>query len=204
MSEPTSKKSAPDIGRLKRDIVFQERLRNTEFEFHSTWGLFSPRQIDEGTRLLVENFDVRPDHTTLEIGCGYGPIGIVLARQSSSGDVHMVDKDYIAIEYAKINVRVNGLDNCRVYLSNAFSEVPERLRFDNIVSNLPAKIGKEMLSIILHDAFSRLRPGGRFCVVTVSGLRQWIKRNLNDVFGDYRKLKQGRYYTVAIANKAAD
>ncbi len=204
MSVPTSKKSPPDIRRLKRDIVFQERLRDTEFEFHSTWGLFSPRQIDEGTRLLVENFDVRPDHTTLEIGCGYGPIGIVLAHQSSSGDVHMVDKDYIAIEYAKINVRVNGLDNCRVYLSNAFSEVPERLRFDNIVSNLPAKIGKEMLSIILHDAFHRLHPGGRFCVVTVSGLRQWIKRNLNDVFGDYRKLKQGRYYTVAVANKPAD
>ena len=139
MSDLTSKKSAPDIRRLKRDIVFQERLRDTEFEFHSTWGLFSPRQIDEGTRLLVENFDVRPDHTTLEIGCGYGPIGIVLAHQSSSGNVHMVDKDYIAIEYAKINVRVNGLDNCRVYLSNAFSDVPERLRFDNIVSNLPAK-----------------------------------------------------------------
>ena len=190
-----------DIQRLRRDIVFRCRLRDMDFEFHSTWGLFSPRGIDEGSRLLIEYFDALPDQATLEIGCGYGPIGMAIARQSPRGQVHMVDRDYVAVEYAGKNVALNGLKNCRVYLSNAFSAVPPRLRFDNVVSNLPAKGGGEMLSIILHDAHERLLPNGRLCVVTVSGLRRWIERNMNEVFGNYRKLKQGKSHTVALAVK---
>ena len=77
------------------------------------------------------------------------------------------------------------------------------LRFDVIASNLPAKVGKELLTLYLHDALARLHPGGRLYLVTINGLRQFIKRNLEEVFGNYKKLKQGRAYTVALARKQA-
>lgn len=190
-----------DIARYKQDIIITTRLRGHTLILHSTWGLFSPKEIDEGSALLIEHFDVEDGQKTLEIGCGYGPIGIAIARQTPAGEVHMVDKDFVAVAYAEKNGAGNGVSNCRVYLSNAFSAVPADLRFDNIVSNLPAKVGKEMLAIILDGAYHALVPGGRICVVTISGLRKWIKRNFLDVFGNYTKVKQGKTYTVAQAVK---
>ena len=113
----------------------------------------------------------------------------------------MLDKDYVAVEYAQANAERNGLTNTVSYLSNGFSEVPAEARFDVIVSNLPAKAGKELLYLYCVDARHHLREGGCFYVVTVNGLRQFIKRIFGDVFGNYSKLKQGQYYTVAMASR---
>ena len=185
---------------LKQDIVFRAGMRGSELTFHSTWGLFSPRCIDDGTSLLVEHVDIGDGELTLDLGCGYGAIGLAMAKAAPNGAVHMVDKDFVAVEFAKKNAHVNGVDNCEVYLSNAFSAVETR-QFDNIVANLPAKVGKELLWIILSDARDHLRPGGQIAVVTISGLKEFIKRNFRETFGNYRKLKQGRAHTVAAAVK---
>jgi len=183
---------------LKQDIVFHTRLRGQELTFHSTWGLFSPRRIDDGSRMLVERMDLSPAQTTLDLGCGYGAIGVAVARCCPDGQVHMVDKDFVAVQYARTNARANGLTNCRAYLSNALARVGD-VRFDAIASNLPANVGREMLYIILSGARTRLKRGGRLYVVTVAGLRKFIQRNLIDVFGNYEKLKQGKTYAVAMA-----
>jgi len=74
-----------DIARLKQDIVFSTELRGIPMTFHSTWGLFSPREVDEGSRLLIEQVEVRPHDDVLEIGCGYGPIGLTLAKLAPHG-----------------------------------------------------------------------------------------------------------------------
>ena len=187
-----------NVEKLKRDIVFQEQLRGHTYTFHSTWGLFNPKRVDEGSRLLLDRLEVAANATCLDIGCGYGPIGLVLARLAPEGLVHMVDKDFVAVDYARKNAALNRLSNCQIYLSNGFGQVPA-LRFDTIVSNLPAKAGNEMLSIILHEARDHLREGGRFYVVTISGLKDYIKRNFREVFGNYKKVKQGKTYTVSLA-----
>jgi 16S rRNA G1207 methylase RsmC len=96
---------------------------------------------------------------------------------------------------------LNRLVNAEAVLSNGFDQVPPKLRFDVIASNVPAKVGKELLSLYLHDARARLRPRGRLYLVTVTGLRQFMRRNLEEVFGNYEKLKQGRAYTVAMATR---
>ena len=192
-----------DVDKLKRDIVFEATLRGRALRFHSTWGLFSPREIDDGTRLLISHVELGDSDVTLDLGCGYGAIGLAVAAATPGGFVHMVDKDYVAVEYARRNARLNALDNCKAYLSNAFSEVGDE-RFDNVAANLPAKVGRELLYIILADAREHLRPGGQLVVVTVSGLRQFIRRNFEEVFGNYDKLKQGKHYTVARAIKQCD
>lgn len=110
----------------------------------------------------------------------------------------MVDKDFVAIEYTERNVRKNHLSNCHVLLSNGFSHIPE-MKFDVIASNLPANVGKEMFHILLSDARRYLKKGGKLYVVTISGLREFIKRNFISVFGNYEKIKQQKTHTVARA-----
>jgi 16S rRNA (guanine1207-N2)-methyltransferase len=191
------------LDKLRQDIVFSTRLGEYDFIFHSTWGIFSPREIDEGTRLLIEHLEIKPDADCFDLGCGYGPIGLYMARCAPQGQTLMVDKDFMAVEYSNANAKRNRLDNARAQLSNAFDHIDPQLRFDVIASNIPAKVGKEMLGLILHDAKSRLKPNGKLYVVTINGLRQYMKRNLNEVFGNYDKLNQGRAYTVALAVKAS-
>jgi len=189
------------IPELKQDIVFTEHLCGHQLTFHSTWGLFSPKAIDEGTRLLLGHLQIQPDARALDLGCGYGPLGLTLAKLAPRGQVHLVDKDFVAVEFARKNAKINQLTNAQAYLSNGFAQVPAGETFDVIVSNVPAKIGKELLSIFLHDARDRLRPGGQLYIVTISGLKDYMKRNLNEVFGNYDKLGQSKTYTAARAIK---
>lgn len=192
----------PDqINQLRADIAFTETLRGHSFTFRSTWGLFSPRSIDEGTRLLVEHLDLGEDDDCLDLGCGYGPIGLVMARLAHGGQTLMVDKDFVAVAFSNRNAQLNRLGNAQAILSNGFDQIPPKQRFDAIACNVPAKVGKELLSLYLYDARARLRPGGRLYLVTITGLRHFMKRNLEEVFGNYDKLKQGQAYTVALAVK---
>lgn len=194
---------AQTIAQLKQDIVFDAQLAGRNLTFHSTWGLFSPRQIDSGTALLLKYLQVRSDEVALDIGCGYGPLGLAIAAQAPAGQVHMVDKDFVAVDYANKNARLNGLGHAQAYLSNGLSQVPNDVRFTTVVSNIPAKVGKELLSILLWDSYQALAPGGQMVVVTINGLRQFMKRHMRDVFGHYEKVKQGRDYTVSRAVKEA-
>jgi 16S rRNA G1207 methylase RsmC len=170
-----------------------------DFIFHSTWGLFSPREIDAGSRLLIEYMQINETDRCLDLGCGYGPIGLTMAKLAPQGKVYMVDRDFIAVEYARKNAELNDVRNCEAFLSNAFSHVPGDLKFDVIASNLPAHVGKELLYLILSDARKHLKKRGRLYVVTIAGIRAFIKRNFMEVFGNYKKVKQGKAYTVALA-----
>lgn len=185
---------------LRQDIKFDTQLCEHSLTFCSTWGIFSPREIDEGTRLLLDYIDITDDADCLDIGCGYGPIGITLAKLAPKGKTLMVDKDFVAVNYANKNITLNKLNNASAKLSNAFDQVGND-KYDIIVSNIPAKVGKELLQLILHDALAHLKPGGQFYVVTVNGLRKFMKRHFTEIFGNYKKLKQGKNYTVAKAEK---
>lgn len=187
------------LAELRQPIRHEAELAGHRLRFEATWGLFSPREIDEGTRLLLSHLDVARDANCLDLGCGYGPIGLTLAKLAPAGQTLMVDKDFVAVDFANRNARLNGLGNARAQLSNGFDQLDPALRFDLIASNVPAKVGKELLALLLHDARARLVPGGRLYLVTINGLREFMKRNLHEVFGNYDKRKQGAHYTVAMA-----
>jgi 16S rRNA G1207 methylase RsmC len=190
-----------NIDKLREDVSFTETLRNREFQFRTTWGLFNPKRIDLGSRLLIDYVEAAPNATCLDLGCGYGPIGLALAQLCPDGQVHMVDKDFVAVDYARRNAELNGCKNCQVYLSNGLDNVPKNLRFNLVASNLPAKVGNELLSIFLHDAHQRLVPGGQLYVVTIAGLKNYIKRNFREIFGNFKKVKQRGTYLVSLAVK---
>jgi len=188
-----------NIDELKQDVQFEATLHGHALKFRTTWGLFNPTGIDDGTFLLANALDVAPNAVSLDLGCGYGALGLVLAKLAPQGSVHMVDKDFIAVEYANKNAKANGLKNAKAYLSNGFRDIPADMKFDLIVSNLPAKVGKELLYIMMNDAKAHLKPGGRFIVVTISGLKEYIKRYFKEVFGNYEKVDHSKTYIVSAA-----
>ena len=118
------------LAKLRQDIVFTANLSGHPFTFHSTWGLFSPREIDEGTLLLLDYIELDEDSDCFDLGCGYGPIGITLAARAPKGRTLMVDKDFIAVEYANANAERNGVGNASAQLSNGFDRIDPQLRFD--------------------------------------------------------------------------
>ncbi len=185
------------IDELKKDLLIEAELMGKPLKLATTWGIFSPREIDSGTDLFLKYLDIKEDEIALDIGCGYGPLGLAIAANAPKGQVHMVDKDFVAVDYANKNAKKNNLGNAKAYLSNGLSAVPNGMMFTTVVSNIPAKVGKEMLSILLHDVHAHLEPGGQFVVVTINGLRQYMKRNFMEVFGNYDKVKQGKDYTIS-------
>ncbi len=189
------------IEALREDLVLEAQLLGHPFTFNTTWGLFSPKAVDEGTRLLLEKLEIHEDDIALDLGCGYGPLGLAIAKAAPRGRVHMLDRDFVAIDYAQGNARRNGIDNAEIYLSNGFSAVPEDLALDLVVSNLPAKVGNEMFRLMFHDAHLRMKPGARIVVVTVNGLRDFVKKSFRQTFGNSNKVKQGRTHTVTSAIK---
>jgi 16S rRNA (guanine1207-N2)-methyltransferase len=185
---------------LKKDIIFSATLRGFDYTFHSTWGIFSPRKIDEGTRLLINCLEIQPGDDCLDLGCGYGPIGLVMARCAPDGVTYLVDKDFVAVDYAQKNAVENGIANVHIMLSNGFSSV-EKKRFSLIASNIPANVGREQLFILLSDAKAHLLRGGYIYLVTIAGLKHFIQRNLNTLFGNCKKVKQRNSYAVWQAEK---
>jgi len=190
-----------DIPKLKQDLTIKSNLLDQSLDLKTRWGVFSPRAIDEGTVLFMKYLDINTNDKCLDLGCGYGPIGLSVAKVCTSGEVHMVDKDFVAVELSNANAKINHITNAKAYLSDAFSAVDKRDYFDQVLSNVPAKVGREQLSIILYDALDALKPGGKITVVTINGLRHFIKDNFKSVFGNYKKLKQGQKYTIAQAVK---
>lgn len=185
----------------RQDIHFRQEVLGKPFDFVSTWGIFSPEKLDEGSLMLLDYIDFKADDNSIDLGCGYGVLGMTASRECPNGQHLLIDKDFVAVEYAKINCQKNGLTNATVQLSNGFYHVDKLLKFSLVMSNLPAKASKEQHYLYLLDAYNAMQSGGRFYVVTINGLRDFMKRSFTEVFGNADKIKQGKTYTVTMAVK---
>jgi len=187
------------LNQYRQDIKFQATLAEQTLSYSSTWGIFSPREIDAGTQLLMKYIEIAPEDDCFDLGCGYGAIGLTMAKLAPKGKTILVDKDFMAVEYSNKNARNNNIDNAKAILSNGFQHVDANEKFNVIASNVPAKVGKEMMSLMLHDAYKHLKEDGTLYLVTVNGLRQYMKRNIKEIFGNYKKIKQGKSYTIHLS-----
>lgn len=185
----------------RNNIHFSQNVLGKPFEFTTTWGIFSPEKLDDGSLMLLDHIDFQQNDHSIDLGCGYGVLGMTAARECPNGQHTLIDKDFMAVEYAKQNCLNNGLHNVDVHLSNGFYHVDKSKTFSLVLSNLPAKVGKEQHYLYLLDAYAQMQMGGRFYVVTINGLRQFMKRAFTEVFGNAEKVKQGKTYTVTMAVK---
>jgi 16S rRNA (guanine1207-N2)-methyltransferase len=162
------------------DVYFKKRItyqhHGHTFTFDVAHTLFSSFDIDEGTDVFLRFLQPNPPRTILDLGCGYGPIGIILAQRYPQAQVIMADKDLLAVRYAQHNAALNGQDNITVVGSVGMENVPD-LPYDLIVSNIPAKIGDVAIEqAFLLQPYARLQPGGEYWFVVVSGLNHLIPR----------------------------
>ncbi|MGQ9549269.1 MAG: class I SAM-dependent methyltransferase [Roseiflexus sp.] len=160
------------------DVYYKKRIpytcRGQTFAFDVAHTLFSSYQVDEGTDLFLRTIAPGSPQTILDLGCGFGVIGIVLARWFPLSRVLLADRDLLAVRYARHNAELNQTPNVEVIGSVGFEHIPD-IPFDLIVSNIPAKIGDEAIEReFLLDPLNHLRPGGDYWFVVVSGLNRLI------------------------------
>jgi len=148
--------------------------------FETSQSLFSSAGVDAGTKFLLNSLrknDAISYGKILDVGCGYGPIGIFLKRQNSGADVLCVDRDSMAVEFAGRNAKLNGVEiNTKWGLG--YSGVGGK--FDLIVSNFPAKAGANALKNFVYGASGLLKKDGIFAVVIVRRLESELLELLDD------------------------
>lgn len=144
---------------------FTAELRGYTYLFHTDAGVFSRDEVDLGSKILIDSIPAKPGATVLDLGCGYGPIGLVAARLVGlDGFVHLVDVNERAVELAQKNIALNGVKNAEAIVSDGLTAL-EGQKFDLILSNPPIRTGKEVYYALLTDAYGALKPGGDLLVV---------------------------------------
>ena len=200
---------SPESGDVsKYEHVIEEEIRGRKYRFRTSAGLFSHDALDPGTRLLIETMELRPRHSVIDLGCGYGPIGIVAAHLASVGRIVMVDCDARAFEYAITNVRSHHLNHARkngkprveVILGDRFDAVPGE-RFDRVLSHPPVHAGSDVLFPLVDDAYRHLRVHGRLYLVTVRYAA--VMKHMAKVFGDCRIAAEAGRQVVLVAERMA-
>lgn len=163
----------------KKTTTYKHLAKTLQFKLSQS--LFSSQTIDHGTQRLLRTFifqKINKYNKVLDLGCGVGPIGITLKSAYPKAEIHMVDRDALALEYSKANAKLNNLEEgLKVYGSLGYDSVIDT-DFDLIVSNIPAKIGEVALSHIIKDANNHLTKEGRVVIVVVDAINDFIKQTL--------------------------
>ncbi|ULO08082.1 class I SAM-dependent methyltransferase [Paenibacillus sp. 19GGS1-52] len=152
----------PDARHDRRTI--SAVLRGKDLRFTSDAGVFSKGDIDYGSRVLIEAMIIPEGSAVLDVGCGYGPIGISAALLAPKGHVTMLDINSRAVELARENALHNGIRNVTVMESDVLSAL-EGQQFDVILTNPPIRAGKAIVHQIFEEAYEHLKEGGTLWVV---------------------------------------
>lgn len=193
-----SRKSRKGVYQLISDYI-----RGVSVEFEVVSGLFSYKYIDEGTKLLLEYAEINEKGIVLDLGCGYGVIGITLAKLNSNLEVYMIDVNEDAVEIAKRNIIRNGLDPNRVkVLRGNLYEPVKNIQFNAIYTNPPLSAGMHVVEQIIKEAPTYLQKEGTLQIVVRRGSEK-VYKLLTEVFRSeaIKKLASKRGYKVYLARK---
>lgn len=173
------------------------RIKNVDMVFETTPSIFSPNSIDNGTLAMLSVIDFSPCDKVLDLGCGYGIVGILAAKLIGEENVIMCDISEQAIEYAIINLHINNVPNIKIRLSDGYKNVEER-DFTLILSNPPYHADFSVAKHFIEFGFKKLVIGGRLIMVTKR--LDWYKNKLTSIFGGV-KVHEINGYFVFIAEK---
>ncbi|ENQ3080728.1 class I SAM-dependent methyltransferase [Bacillus cereus] len=176
-------------------------LRGSQFVFLSDHGVFSKNEVDFGSSLLIEAFQMPgAQGDVLDVGCGYGPIGLSLAKEFQERVVHMVDVNERALGLAKENAANNRIENVQIYQSSVYGNVSGE--YAAILSNPPIRAGKHVVHEILEKAVDHLVPGGELWIVIQKkqGAPSAMKK-LEEVFDVVEVVEKKKGYYIIKSKK---
>ncbi|MFO8068885.1 MAG: class I SAM-dependent methyltransferase [Alkalibacterium sp.] len=177
---------------------FEVNLKGNKLKLYTDSGVFSKDRVDFGSQVLIETIDpaVFPNEKVLDMGCGYGPIGLSLAKAYPGLTVQMVDVNERAISLAKKSAAENGIENVEIYLSSIYEQVKEQT-FGAVISNPPIRAGKKVVHQIISDAYHHLAERGVLIIVIQKKQgAPSAEQKMHDVFGNVERIGLDKGYWV--------
>lgn len=173
------------------------QLKDSTYTFTSDVGVFSKNTVDFGTHLLIEHFsEPKIPGDILDLGCGYGPIGISLARTFKDRIIVMADINERAIQLAKENAIQNNVENIEVVQSDQFSSLKSRT-FSAIVTNPPIRAGKQTIYKMFEESEAALQKNGQLWIVIQKKQgAPSAKRKLESLFGHVEVVTRKKGYFI--------
>ncbi|GGM35019.1 methyltransferase [Paraliobacillus quinghaiensis] len=177
-------------------------LRGNSFQFTSDVGVFSKNEVDFGSRTLIDAFDLPGiSGDIVDLGCGYGPVGISLAKAFPERQIVLSDINERAITLAKENAAKNNISNVSFYLSDRFESLPDH-KYAAVLTNPPIRAGKQVVHQIFEDSFHALALGGELWVVIQKkqGAPSAFKK-MDQLFSVVETVRKNKGYMVIRAKK---
>ncbi|NMC77676.1 MAG: class I SAM-dependent methyltransferase [Candidatus Methanofastidiosa archaeon] len=160
------------------------------YQFEIAPGVFSSKRIDKGTRALCEMMELKENHKVLDLGCGYGVIGIVASSYVS--EVHLRDINKRAVLLTKRNIKLNNIKNASVSQGNLYEELD---KFNTILTNPPISSGMDVVGLMIDEAPKHLYEDGNLQLVIRKGVNI-VKERLEKNFEKVNIKKKYGYHII--------
>ena len=171
--------------------MFHINYKDIELKLKTSERVFSPMAIDKGTLAMLSVVEFHENDKVLDLGCGYGPVGIIAAKMIGKENVVLCDISEDAIQLAKENSISNELEGLKIIKSNGVKDV-EDTDFTLILSNPPYHVDFSVPKAFIEESYKKLVPSGRMIMVTKR--KEWYKNKLISVFGGVRINEVEGYY----------
>jgi 16S rRNA (guanine1207-N2)-methyltransferase len=178
--------------------LIKTEIKGIALEFETEGTLFSPKDIDKGTLAMLSVIDLENDDKVLDLGCGYGVVGIIAAKLIGTENVVMVDVDETAVKTAIENAALNGVPDIRINVSDGLAQV-EEAGFTKIISHPPYHVDFAVPKMFIEKGFNRLSIGGKMFMVTKR--KDWYKNKLTAIFGGVRVWEIDDYFVFMAIKK---
>ena len=171
--------------------MYRARIGGWDLAFETAPGLFSPGGLDKGTAAMLELASLEAEDKVLDLGCGYGPVGIYASQIVDPAQVWMLDIDPLAIEYARRNLTLNDVDGPHLVLSDGLANLRET-GFTKVFCNPPYHVDFAVPKRMIEKSFNRLNIGGALWMVTKRDA--WYRNKLQSIFGGVKVTNIGDYF----------
>lgn len=183
--------------------ILSTHLRGKPFKFLTASSIFSKRRIDQGTRLLIESMILPNEGYVLDVGCGYGAVGIAAAAFNPKLHVIMVDVNQRAARLARKNIEINHVSNAEVRRGHLYEPV-EDTSFNCILSNPPVSAGLATVKALITEAPKHMIIKATFQMVVKSKIGgKRLQLIFEEAFGNFAVLSRESGYRVLIAEKSS-
>ena len=172
-------------------------LRGISLKLVTSSGVFSKKRIDKGTEHLIKNMIIQPGWKILDLGCGYGAIGLFAAKLSSTSP-YLIDTNKRACQIAKINAKMNNID--AVIINSSLYDAVKDIKFDTILINPPQTAGKEVCFAMISEAKQHLNMNGLLQLVARPNKGgKTLSKKMEEVFGNVNILAKSSGYAVYVS-----
>ncbi|WP_394405396.1 class I SAM-dependent methyltransferase [Streptococcus sp. 20-1249] len=168
-------------------------LLDTPMTFLTDAGVFSKKMVDYGSQVLLNSLEFEKDKKVLDVGCGYGPLGLTLGKVFSV-QLTMIDINNRALELAKKNAEKNHV-SASIFQSNIYENVTGQ--FDYVISNPPIRAGKAVVHEVISGSYDHLVSGGSLTIVIQKKQgAPSAKAKMEEIFGNCQILKKDKGYYI--------